>query len=102
MNNLQQIFYCNVGDVGWDTYGNIYPVKTGGNWKHINVNNKKVGVSTLTVKLKIFNFDDFTFAYVFGGMFKKYPCIAMDYYVSRKMTGNNISIKDFKLKHKIR
>ena len=96
MNDLPEIFYCNVGNVCWDTYGNVYQIKTGGNWKHINVGNKKIGVSALPVKIKIFNFDDFLYWYVFGGLCISHPCIAMGYYVYIKMTGKNISMDNFK------
>jgi len=95
MSDLKQIFYCNVGNICWDTYGNTYPIKTGGNWKHINVDGRKVGVSTLSVKVKIFNFDDFVFWYVFGGLCQKLPCPAMGYYVYQKMTGRSISLVNY-------
>lgn len=79
----------------FDTHGKIYEIKEHRNWKFINVNNIKVGVNKLSVKMKIFNFDDFLFNYIFGGLSEKYPCIAMEYYVYRKMTNKRITIKDF-------
>ena len=95
MSDLKQIFYCTVGSVCWDAYGNIYPIKTGGNWKHINVYGRKVGISTLPVKVKIFDFDDFVFWYVFGGLCQKLPCPAMGYYVYQKMSGKSISLTNY-------
>jgi hypothetical protein len=95
MNQLQQIFYCKVGKVCYDASGNIYHVKTSNRWEHINIGNKKIGISTLPVKLKIFNFDDFVFAYVFGGLCQTHPCPAMGYFVQQKMTKRKISIGSF-------
>lgn len=94
MNDLSEIYYCNVGNVCYDTYGKIYEIKSGGNWKHINVNGKKIGVSTLPIKMKIFNFDDFTFLY-WSYLFQSFPCPAMGYYVYLKMSGRSISLKKY-------
>jgi len=100
MNQLKQIFYCKVGKVCWDASGNIYQVKTSNRWEHINIGNKKISISTLPVKLKIFNFDDFVFAYVFGGLCQTHPCFAMGFYVYIKMTNRNITFEAYKKKFK--
>lgn len=94
MNNIEQIFYCNVGNCGWTTHKE-YPVVERKNWKYIVVDGKQIGISSLPQKMKIKNFDDFVFAYVFGGLFKSSPCIAMDYYVYQKMTNKRLSVKEY-------
>lgn len=91
---MEQIFYCKVGNCGWSTHKE-YPVVERKNWKYIVVDGKQIGVSKLPEKMLIRNFDDFVFAYVFGGLFRTNPCIAMDYYVYRKMTKKNISIQQY-------
>jgi hypothetical protein len=95
MSNLHQIFYCNVGEVCWDTYGNIYPIKTGGNWKHVNVNNTKIGVSKLPIKMKVFDFDDVVFAYIFGGLHSSHPCPAIGYYVYKKVSKKTLTMIEY-------
>jgi len=94
MNDIEQIFYCNVGECGWSTHKE-YPVVERKNWKYIVVDGKQIGVSKLKEKVRIRNFDDFVFAYVFGGLFRSNPCLAMDYFVYRKMTNKNISMKEY-------
>jgi len=94
MNDLEKIFYCNVGNCGWSTHKE-YPVIERKNWKYIVVDGKQIGVSKLQEKVRIRNFDDFVFAYIFGGLFRAYSCLAMDYFVYRKVTGKNISIKKY-------
>ena len=96
MNNLEEIFYCPVGNCGWSTHKE-YPVIERKNWKYIVVDGKQIGVSKLPEKMRIRNFDDFLFSYVFGGMFRTFPCLAMEYFVYRKMTNKNISIKQYLL-----
>jgi len=32
---------------------------------------------------------------VFGGMFRSHPCLAMDYFVYRKMTNKKMSIQAY-------
>lgn len=94
MNNVEQIFYCSVGNYGWSTHKE-YPVVERKNWKYIVVDGKQIGVSKLPEKTRIRDFDDFVFVYVFGGLSISNPCIAMDYYVYRKVTNKNISLKKY-------
>jgi len=79
----------------YDTYGKEYPIKEHRNWKFVNINNKKIGVSTIQIKMKVSNFDDFVFAYIFGGLAHTHPCFAMDYLVYRKLTNKNITLKEY-------
>jgi hypothetical protein len=95
MKQLENVFYCKVCNCVFDPHGKVYEIKEHRNWKYINIDNKKVGVSSLEEKLRIFNFDDFLFSYVFNGLFRTFPCLAMDYYVYRKMTSKNISTKQY-------
>jgi len=102
MNDLPQIFYCNVCNRVWDAHGKIYEIKEHRNWKFVNVGNKKIGVSTLPTKVKIFDFDDFVFWYVFGGLCQSKPCPAMAYYVYLKMSFKAMSINEYKTKFDIK
>ena len=96
MNDLPKLFYCNVGKCVYDTHGKVYEIKEHRNWKFVNFDNKKIGVSSLPVKLKLFNFDDFQFNYIFGGLFNQFPCIAMEYLIYRRITKKNISANQYK------
>ena len=96
MSELQNLFYDNVCNVVFDTHGEMYPIKEHRNWKFVNIGDKKIGISKLPLKMKIFNFDDFVFHYVFGEML---PCNAMGYYVLRKMSGRKISLIEYKNNH---
>ena len=100
MNALSQIFYCNVADKCWDCYGRVYDIKVGrkgtkSEWRHINVNNSKIGIDKLPVKVKIFDFDDFVFYYAFTNLCQTHPCPAMGFYVYRKMAGKSISLVNY-------
>ena len=97
MNELPNIFYCNVCNSVFDTHGKTYDVKEHRNWKFVNFNNKKIGLSSLPIKMKIFDFDDFVFAYIFGGLFTSAPCFAMDYLVYRKVTGKRLTPQQYKI-----
>lgn len=94
MKDLPQIFYCNVCNSVWDAHGKIYEIKEHRNWKFINVGDKKVGVSSLPIRLKIFSFDDFIFAY-WSYLLQRFPCPAMGYYVYQKMSGRSISLVNY-------
>jgi len=94
MNNIEEIFYCSVGNCGWSTHKE-YAVVERKNWKYIVVDGKQIGVAKLPEKIRIRNFDDFVFSYVFGGIFSNLPCLAMDYFVYRKITGKKIPIRAY-------
>jgi len=101
MNYLQTIYYCDVAEKCWDCSGKVYDIKTGrkgtkSEWKHINVNGGKIGVDNLPKKLKIFNFDDFVFAYSFN-LCVRYPCIAMGYYVFLIQSKRRMTMAEFKV-----
>lgn len=81
----------------WDTHEKVYEIKEHRNWKFVNVGDKKIGVSSLPVKFKIFDFDDFKFLY-WSYLVQKYPCVAMDYFVYQKMSFKSISIENYKRK----
>jgi len=101
MNQLKNIFYDNVCNSVFDTHGKIYEIKEHRNWKYININNIKVGINKLPIKMKIFSFDDFKFNYIFGGLFKTHPCIAMEYYIYRKISNKYITFEDYYKKFKL-
>jgi len=101
MNDLQTIYYCDVAEKCWDCSGKVYDIKVGrkgtkSEWKHINVNGGKIGVDNLPKKLKIFNFDDFVFAYSFN-LCERYPCIAMGYYVFLIQSKRRMTMAEFKV-----
>jgi hypothetical protein len=101
MSNLQNIFYDNVGERVWDTYGREYPIKEHSNWKFVNIGKDKVGVSTLENKIEIRSFDDFQFIYVFKGLSQTHPCLAMEYIIFRRMRKVKVSPSQFKQMNKI-
>ena len=41
--------------------------------------------------------NDWCFDYVFGGLFTKYPCPAIDYFIYRHRLGNRVSAMDYKI-----
>ena len=88
------IYYDNVWNVVFDTYGKEYPIKDVSGWKCINIDNKKLGVSKLPIRVRIKNFDDVVVNYVFG-WHRTHPCPAIGYSVYRKVTGKKISLKDY-------
>lgn len=90
----EKIYYCNVGKCGWSTHKE-YEVKSRKNWNYIVVNGKQIGVSTLEPKIRIRDFDDVVFNYVFD-LVGSYPCPAIAYFVYRKVKNSRISIKDYK------
>jgi hypothetical protein len=94
MSNLQHIFYDFVGNVVFDTYGKIYEVKESKGWKFVNVGKDKVSVSKLQKKFLIRNFDDFTARYALY-FCANYRCLAMEYFVYRKVTGKQVTVKEF-------
>ena len=82
---MQDVYYCPVWQVGWDAHGKEYPVKTHRGWRYININNNKLGVSKLIERIRIRNFDDFIFCYIFENWHSLYPCPAMAFYVNKKI-----------------
>jgi hypothetical protein len=88
------IYYDNVWNVVFDTYGREYPIKDVSGWKCINIDNKKVGVSKLPIRTQIKDFDDVVVNYVFG-WHRTHPCPAIGYSVYRKVTNERISMKDY-------
>lgn len=94
MNNLENIFYDFVGNVVFDAYGKIYPIKGDKRWYYINVGKDKVSVSKLKRKFLIRDFDDFSARYAIY-FYANAPCPAMGYYVFRKITGKQISLQEY-------
>lgn len=95
----EKIYYCNVGKYGWSTHKQ-YEVKTRKNWNYIVVNGKQIGVSTLEPKIRIRDFDDVVFNYVFN-WHDTFDCPAIGYFVYRKVKKSKITINDYKNKFKI-
>ena len=42
--------------------------------------------------------NDWCFNYIFGGLSKRYPCPAIDYFIYRHRLGNKIKESDYKIK----
>jgi len=63
---------------------------------HGNVYGGKIGIDNLPKKLKIFNFDDFVFAYSFN-LCERYPCIAMGYYVFLIQSKRRMTMAEYKV-----
>ena len=55
----------------------------------------KLGVSKLPVKMRINSFDDVVFAYIFEGWHRSFPCVAIGYYVYRKVSKKKITMKEY-------
>lgn len=92
-----QLYYDDVVNVVFDNYGKTHEVKEAkGNWKYINIDNKKLSISKLPTKPLIRNMDDITFRYIFCGWHIKYPCVAIDYLVYMKHLRKKISFKQYK------
>ena len=45
----------------------------------------KIAVSKLNVKLRIRDFDDVVYHYIFSGWYQKYPCPAIEHLVNKKL-----------------
>ncbi len=94
--SYKKIYYCNVHECAFDLHGKIYPIlKRGENSRYINVGDKQVRIDTLEKRLRIFDFSDFIFAYIFGGLFETHPCPAMGYFVFKKTTHKKVSLKEY-------
>jgi hypothetical protein len=50
----------------------------------------------LTVTSKVNGYTDWWFDYVFGGLFQRYPCPAIDYFIYRHRMGNRINAIEYK------
>ena len=83
--DLNKIYYCPEGNIVFDAYGREYPIKKDKRWEYINVNDTKVGTAKLTRKLRIRDFDDVIFHWIFSGWFYKYPCPAIEVLVDKKL-----------------
>lgn len=94
MNNLENIFYDFVGNVVFDAYGKIYPIKGDERWRYVNVGKDKLSISKLTKKFLIRNFEDFQSLYALY-FCANFPCTAMEYFVYRKEKNSSISLKEF-------
>lgn len=95
MNQIENIFYDNVGGRVWSTYGKEYAIKKHSNWQFINVGKDKIGINSLEKKIKIMNFDDFTFMYIFKGLSQSHPCLAMDYLIFRRQQKKKITPQQY-------
>lgn len=99
MNDLKNIFYDFVGNVVFDTYGKTYQLKESKGWRFINIGKDKISVSKLQKRFLIRSFDDFTARYALY-FCANYRCLAMEYFVYKKQTKKNITLKDFFNKQK--
>lgn len=88
------IYYDNVWNVVFDTHWNEYPIKVHRDWKFINIDNKKLGISKLPIRIRIRDFDDVVTNYVCC-WHTSFPCCAIGYMVKRKVTGKKITLKDY-------
>ena len=88
--DINKIYYCPEGKIVYDAYGKEYQIKNDKRWEFINVNDKKVGVSKLRKKLRIRDFDDVVFHWIFSGWFYKYPCPAIEILVDKKLKQQGI------------
>lgn len=82
---IEKIYYCPVGNIVHDAYGKEYPIKKDRRWLYINIDNQKIGLSKISQKIRIRDFDDFVHLYIFLGWHSKYPCPAMDSLVNKKL-----------------
>jgi hypothetical protein len=86
------------GDSNTVTYGGReYRIQNDRNHLHIvvreNGRRKKI-----TVKREE---SDWCFEYVFGGLFIRFPCPAIDYFIHRHRLGNNVSAREYKIKFSV-
>jgi len=91
-----QLYYDSVCNVVFDAHGKTYPIKEHSRRVYVNHNDKQVSISKLPQKKMIRDFDDFLFWYVFTDLHISHPCIAMEYFIHRKMGNNNISFIGYK------
>lgn len=56
----------------------------------------------LTVTEKVNAYTDWCFDYIFGGLFQKFPCPAIEYFIHRHRMGNRIRPQAYKEKFKIK
>lgn len=82
---IEKIYYCPEGNIVYDAYGKEYPIKKDKRWEFINVNDTKVGTAKLRRKLRIRDFDDVVFHWIFSGWLYKYPCPAIEVLVNKKL-----------------
>lgn len=80
-----KLFYCPVWSVVWTPHGMELPIKEHRGWKYVNYQDKKIGLAKIPHRIRIRDFDDFQFCYIFEGWFFKYPCPAMDTLVSKRI-----------------
>jgi len=60
----------------------------------IKYRGKQVNIKDIPVLPKVEN--DWCFDYVFGGLFQRYPCPAIDYFIYRHRLGNRVSAMEYK------
>lgn len=82
---IDKIYYCPEGKIVFDAYGKEYPIKKDKRWEFINVNGSKIGVSKLKERIRIRDFDDVVFHWIFSGWFYLYPCPAIELLVNKKL-----------------
>ena len=83
--NIEKLYYDNVCNSVYDTHGKQYTIKEHRGWKFVNVNNKKIGISSLREKIQIRNFEDVVYHWIFSGWFYLYPCPAIEKLVNQKL-----------------
>lgn len=93
-----KIYYDDVSKVVFDANGKEYPIKEYNRSKCIHFNDKRIAISKLPKKIRIRNFDDVVFNYVFNGWNQKYPCPAIEILVNKKI--NNEKRKKRKKRQK--
>jgi hypothetical protein len=82
----EQLYYDAVCNLVHDAQGKTYPIKEHSRRVYVNYNDKQISVTKLPTKKLIRDFDDFIFWYVFTDLHVTHPCLAMEYFIHRKMT----------------
>jgi len=74
-----------------DVHGKKYPIKQQRGRYYIQHSKGQ-----LTVTSKVNEYTDWCFDYVFGGLFQRYPCPVIDYFIYRHRLGNRVSAIEYK------
>lgn len=81
------------------SYGNKdYRIQNDRGYRHIVVYIK--GVRKKIPVLETVN--DWCFNYVFGGLYERYPCPAIDYFIYRHRLGNRVTANQYKANFNIK
>jgi hypothetical protein len=95
-NSLQELKYDTTRQIVVSTRGDELPIKEHNGWRFVNYKGVKVGISKLAKKFSINSFDDFMSEYITTDWHIMFPCIAMEYFIHRKISDKKISILEYK------